>query len=574
MLSSPFQNILHTNTVPSDAECDSIRAFLKTPSEKLAVLETEVQRLRGLLEEALHTQDELQAFIHEHEALLSPVRRVPDDVLRTIFIHVLPDTRNTTFSATEGPLLLSRVCRAWMELARTTPRLWSSMHIVIPQADDAPTSLVLRRTMDRWLGNSGAVPLSVSTHRQIKYASNLVSPPPLAFLPLLLPVASRWGHMQLALHRLEDLTALSHLQKEDVPVLRGVELSLEHSFPAPFATDSAAQELELPAQMQLDFLATKNLRSFSFRGAHACLPQTIAWDRLLVLKLDLVSRVPANGQLLRLDFPFSFLRRCTTLETLHIAIRNYRILYDLADVETFHLHQLQSLKLDMHPQRLQLAVSRNPLRLILNWIYAPRLHTLELSEKLCGDLVDTLHNYHDIRHLTLHIDDISSQQLLSGLAGLQVLEHLRLHGEPFIHQRPRPKDGELLAAFIPAGSTGTTLTLCPALKYLEMSKVQSPSDALIVRFIEARTSPAAERHNLTPLSGFNHLNLGEAQFDVRGEPTVARAISQSFKLRLIYMRRIPRRMDQYSVSERPPGASVHSYDSCGWIDREAGIYYP
>ncbi|KAJ7061263.1 hypothetical protein C8F01DRAFT_1288644 [Mycena amicta] len=277
--------------------------------------------------------------------------------------------------------------------------------------------------------------------------------------------------------------------------------------------------------------------------------------------------------MLRLNFPFPFLRRCTTLETLHIASRNYRILCDLADVETFHLHQLQSpVKLDMHPQRLQLAVSRNTLRLILNWIYAPRLHTLELWEKLCGDLVDTLHNYHDIRHLTLHVDEISSQQLLSGLAGLQVLEHLRLYGEPFIHQRPQPKDGELLAAFIPG--TGTTPTLCPALKYLEMSKVQSPYDALIVRFIEARSSPAAERHNLTPLSGFNHLHFGEAQLDVRGELTVVRAISQGFKLRLIYMRRTPRRVDKYWVSERPPHASVHSYDICGWIDKEAGIDYP
>ncbi|KAJ7845498.1 hypothetical protein B0H14DRAFT_2193944, partial [Mycena olivaceomarginata] len=61
-------------------------------------------------------------------AAVSPVRRLPEDIFRGLFIAALPSTRNCALSADEAPFLLCRICRSWRAIARTTPCLWASIH--------------------------------------------------------------------------------------------------------------------------------------------------------------------------------------------------------------------------------------------------------------------------------------------------------------------------------------------------------------------------------------------------------------------------------------------------------------
>nr|GAT43761.1 predicted protein [Mycena chlorophos] len=85
---SPVQHILHNNIVPSDDEMDAIRDFLVPKRAQLEQLE--VSRLGALLAAVVASRDELQELISDHEPLISPLRRMPDDVLRLIFLKTLP----------------------------------------------------------------------------------------------------------------------------------------------------------------------------------------------------------------------------------------------------------------------------------------------------------------------------------------------------------------------------------------------------------------------------------------------------------------------------------------------------
>ncbi|KAJ7108134.1 hypothetical protein C8R44DRAFT_636529, partial [Mycena epipterygia] len=129
---SPFTDILHTNAVPSDADCDNIRNLLQAPRQEVAYLKEEISRLQSLMDEAIRKRDELKQFIDAHLALVSPARRLPDDIVRAIFTASLPSARNPTITGDEPPLLFSQICRAWRSLALTTPRIWAHIHIVVP----------------------------------------------------------------------------------------------------------------------------------------------------------------------------------------------------------------------------------------------------------------------------------------------------------------------------------------------------------------------------------------------------------------------------------------------------------
>ncbi|KAJ7170287.1 hypothetical protein C8R43DRAFT_864563, partial [Mycena crocata] len=101
----------------------------------------------------------LQAWIDAHLAFISQARRLPDDIIHSIFVACLPYTRNPVITPHEAPLLLCQVCSAWRTLALSTPLIWAAVHIVVPAQ---PKVQVLANTLTMWLGRSGACPLSIS----------------------------------------------------------------------------------------------------------------------------------------------------------------------------------------------------------------------------------------------------------------------------------------------------------------------------------------------------------------------------------------------------------------------------
>ncbi|KAJ7439210.1 hypothetical protein FB451DRAFT_1570042 [Mycena latifolia] len=96
--------------------------FASKPLQQLAVLD-----------------EPLEAEIKEHKALLSPIRRIPQDILETVFVACLPTAHNAIINVREVPLLLGHICSYWRSVAHSMPTLWTSIFIPCANLSFVPT---------------------------------------------------------------------------------------------------------------------------------------------------------------------------------------------------------------------------------------------------------------------------------------------------------------------------------------------------------------------------------------------------------------------------------------------------
>ncbi|KAJ7161825.1 hypothetical protein C8R43DRAFT_991535 [Mycena crocata] len=129
-MTSPFTHRLGTNYCPSDEEVADIQALIFESSPQLNSLTDEIAAMQRSIDKLTKERDSLAAYLEAHKALLSPIRRIPLDIIQEIFIACTPAHRNCVMSAKEAPVLLGRICSSWRCISLSTPRLWSRLHIV------------------------------------------------------------------------------------------------------------------------------------------------------------------------------------------------------------------------------------------------------------------------------------------------------------------------------------------------------------------------------------------------------------------------------------------------------------
>ncbi|KAH9480797.1 hypothetical protein JR316_0007397 [Psilocybe cubensis] len=220
-----LHDLLKTNDPPSNDIIQLIRGILSEPRRQLEVVKADIQRLEEI-------QANLEATIHRYDPILSPVRRIPPDILSTIFMYCLPMDRNPDMRASECPMLLTRVCSAWRSLALSFPRLWTQIHIPYlhlstipprflwedaPIQDDvdfgqssAPASQLietLRRRCEgvqEWLTRSGECALKISIYYHTQFSCNRDtygwskdSTTSIFLLAAIMPFASRFRELEL-----------------------------------------------------------------------------------------------------------------------------------------------------------------------------------------------------------------------------------------------------------------------------------------------------------------------------------------------------------------------------------------
>ncbi|KAJ7134681.1 hypothetical protein C8R44DRAFT_771133 [Mycena epipterygia] len=237
-MSSPFAARLGTNYCPEDNEVAEIKALLLEPTLRLKRLDDEIAEMHKALEKLIAQRDTLGAYVEGHKALISPVRRLPLDIIQEIFTACIPTHRNCVMSASEAPVLLGRICSSWRTLSFSTPRLWATIHVVEPTRPYGITSPLFEKkwierleTMQTWLGRSGQCPLSISL--ESGQTENAVTPPPLdtpsppdLFLRALIPFAPRWEHISFTTTTVA-LETLFNITEAGVPLLKSVALALQ-----------------------------------------------------------------------------------------------------------------------------------------------------------------------------------------------------------------------------------------------------------------------------------------------------------------------------------------------------------
>jgi hypothetical protein len=177
--------LLRNNDIPSESTIREVKESLHAPLIELQEIEIEIQRLCELVETMKIKRKTIQKRIDDHNIILSPVRRLPLDVLHEIFFHCLPTHRNPIMSSSESPILLTHICSSWRAIALSSPRIWSKIHIPLPGdpglyqengliTDGTSLSRLFQRiagvlklrcdAVRRWLSRSGTCPLSISIY--------------------------------------------------------------------------------------------------------------------------------------------------------------------------------------------------------------------------------------------------------------------------------------------------------------------------------------------------------------------------------------------------------------------------
>ncbi|KAJ7753313.1 hypothetical protein DFH07DRAFT_511142 [Mycena maculata] len=128
-MASPFASRLGTNYCPTDGKMVEIEALLIGPSLRMKRLDDEIAEIQKALTKLTEERDSLGAYIGAHKALVSPVRRLPRDMIQDIFMACLPTHR---MSAREAPVLLGRIYSSWRVISLSTPGLWVSLRIAVP----------------------------------------------------------------------------------------------------------------------------------------------------------------------------------------------------------------------------------------------------------------------------------------------------------------------------------------------------------------------------------------------------------------------------------------------------------
>ncbi|KAF7352126.1 F-box domain-containing protein [Mycena venus] len=450
---------------PRTQNAKKIRQFLAGPQQQLADLANELARLDALWQELSDKQQRLEQFVDAHLALVSPVRRLPEDVMRAIFTASLSSTRNPAISADEAPLLLCRICKSWRSIALSTPRLWAAIHIVVPD----PLRLQrLANWLVIWFERSGVVPLHISMVFSRTSESSLRDISPI--LSALTAVARRWRDIELPLpgHLLAGSRLLS-LSPDEVPLLEKVNIS----------------QYDESTMAGSAFLATESLRSLTIPATLDCRGIPVSWRYLRHLN---ITQGASWGSRFTCPVALAVLRQCTALQTCEFGLTDIAGENDLIPTEEFSLPQLRHLSITRHDP-----MHRSHL---FGAVTLPNLESLHYEvrnndQSAQPELPRLLPSTPSLQSFTIQAPGLGSESLLEVLSHLPTLKNLAILAEP-CKNTDLPFDwshSPMEEKFLDRLSLGSATVICPLLESIQLQNFHAASDETLFQFIRSRTRP-------------------------------------------------------------------------------------
>ncbi|KAG7441389.1 uncharacterized protein BT62DRAFT_486056 [Guyanagaster necrorhizus] len=197
------EELLSTNRPLLAAEEVTYRDLLARSSERLSIIENEMQRLRAQLALVETQRKEALVMNQDLKSINSPIRRLPDDSLREIFLascRSWADVNSLFFSINMRgqPWILSQVCRRWRSVALSFQKIWACFridmeHIPITRMAQQRASFALGQQIRR----AGRHELTLSTcdpdEGRLGTSYDMI-------LPLLLSTCSQWRTFELKCH--------------------------------------------------------------------------------------------------------------------------------------------------------------------------------------------------------------------------------------------------------------------------------------------------------------------------------------------------------------------------------------
>jgi len=363
------------NELPSAENLQEAIELRSLANEDLLLIDTEIQRLKA-------KREQVQRSIDLYNTILSPARRLPPDIWREVFYHCLAIGRTyPILSATEAPMLLTRVCSLWRSVALSSPRIWTRLYIPLPGDPRLSSNYgtlkdralnvrrqIFSKTMQlrcqavkEWLERSGSCPLSLSIAYPFGYISSMgesringaeddeVADP---LFQVICTFAPRWEHLDLSMpldiyQRLQTKIPLDRLS-----MLRGFKGNMYYQ-------DST------PTMVPPYIIALPTLESLSVNCQQLTMNLSRyrkSWDRLT----DICFESPVSDTDL-----LEMLKQCPKLITLdvHMQVPWDKLELSLPPSEMVPLPHLESLKLH----------EAGPASAVLLAVNAPSLNFLQYS---------------------------------------------------------------------------------------------------------------------------------------------------------------------------------------------------
>ncbi|KAJ7312370.1 hypothetical protein DFH08DRAFT_943576 [Mycena albidolilacea] len=120
-----LRDVLETNHSPVESQIPILQDFLSNGRARMLALNAKIALLRSSLDELLEEEDKLRVDIRKHEGGLSPLRRIPIEILSHIFTFTLPPHRLSYQRHDFAQWDVSAVCTRWRAIVISQPCFWT-----------------------------------------------------------------------------------------------------------------------------------------------------------------------------------------------------------------------------------------------------------------------------------------------------------------------------------------------------------------------------------------------------------------------------------------------------------------
>ncbi|KAJ7246152.1 hypothetical protein B0H12DRAFT_768396 [Mycena haematopus] len=124
-----YHHLLNTNEPPQDSDLALIRPLAEKTAARLAYLEAERLRLKDQMKQLEAEHAMLSKYQSQNTTILSPLRRIPLEILAEIFSCTLPRVPEAPPDIAESPWVLTHVSSRWRAVAVSKSSLWSQIYL-------------------------------------------------------------------------------------------------------------------------------------------------------------------------------------------------------------------------------------------------------------------------------------------------------------------------------------------------------------------------------------------------------------------------------------------------------------
>ncbi|KAJ7654601.1 hypothetical protein DFH06DRAFT_1474504 [Mycena polygramma] len=215
---SRHHTLLNSNEPPEGSDLAFIHSVVSETEKRLTCLDDDITKLQKTLNQLEELRVLLSRYRAQNRAILSPLRRLPTEVLSEIFLWTSPtvgeDARTgSKLDVGASPWVLTHINARWRAIALSTPSLWSLIMITYSEECAAASAYPLS-LIESQLRRSQTQALKIHFHTSPGAASS----PQIRVFDLLSKHSSRWEELSLGLT--VDLVPSLPALRDRIPSLR------------------------------------------------------------------------------------------------------------------------------------------------------------------------------------------------------------------------------------------------------------------------------------------------------------------------------------------------------------------